>query len=134
MITLQISSRLHKDIEAVCPITGIAVDEFGVSASVRFQATDVATKEQLEAAQAVVDSFDWSEDAQKVYEDVLQADVKKIAEEKSQMLAEMDAYAAIADKATIEEMRAEVKAGNDRQRKMVQALDQLIGFTWRSNG
>lgn len=60
--------RLHAAIAAVCPITGVSDGTPGDSATVRVDYDPGATTEQRAAAQAVVDGFDWSTEAQLAWE------------------------------------------------------------------
>ena len=53
--------RLHKAVSAVCPIVGVNADG-------TFDPATTATAEQIAAAQSVVASFDWSGEAQAVWE------------------------------------------------------------------
>lgn len=64
-----VTSRLDATIKAVCPIHGASVRFFTNSGPVvRIDFRPEATDEQRTAAQAVVDSFDWSGSAQTAWE------------------------------------------------------------------
>lgn len=57
-------SRLTVSIQAVCPIDGVR----GSPGAIHIDFTTDATDEQRIAAQAVVDGFDWSDEAQAAWE------------------------------------------------------------------
>lgn len=50
---------LHNAIEAVAPIFGVSVPNFGDPTTVRIDFKDEATDEQRKAAQAVLSAYDW---------------------------------------------------------------------------
>jgi hypothetical protein len=58
------TTRLHEEVEAVCPIIGVVVPTEGNSATVTIQFAASATGAQKTAAQNVVNTFDWSDAAQ----------------------------------------------------------------------
>jgi hypothetical protein len=67
MSNTQFAQRLHEEVAAVCPITGVSIGTLGVSASVIIDFALAATGPQQTAAQNVVDAFDWSEAAQEAW-------------------------------------------------------------------
>jgi len=62
------SQRLDEAVAAVCPVRGVDVGTDGDSGSVVVRYAADATDEQKAAAQAVVDGFDWSPEAQAAWE------------------------------------------------------------------
>jgi len=58
------SLRLHSMIEAVCPIEGVSITDTVNPPVVRVLYAGNATAQQIAAAQAVVQAFDWSDAAQ----------------------------------------------------------------------
>lgn len=66
-------NRLHQSILAVCPIDGVAILDV-VKHQIRVDYQAVATPEQRAAAQTVIDGFDWSDGAQKAFDDQARAD------------------------------------------------------------
>jgi hypothetical protein len=60
--------RLHESIAAVCPIDGVSVGKPGDASTVRIDFRQDATFEQRAAGEAVVKAFDWSDEAQAVWE------------------------------------------------------------------
>lgn len=63
---VKLTIRLNNVIGSVCPIDGVALDMPAHKIRVDYQSD--ATPEQLAAAQAVIDGFDWSDDAQQKYD------------------------------------------------------------------
>lgn len=64
---IKLNSRLNDSIAAVCPIDGVALLDLGKH-QVRVDYKADATAEQREAAQLVLEAFDWSDDAQKIFD------------------------------------------------------------------
>lgn len=60
-------AHLHELIAAVCPIEGVGLMGGESSAGLIIRFRDTATKQQRDDAQAVVDAFDWSDDAQETF-------------------------------------------------------------------
>jgi hypothetical protein len=117
MNELPITTRLYAKIAAVCPIVSTTVGTFGDSSTVTFQPAPGATPEQIAAAQAVINIFDWSDD------------VTALTNMSNQMDAAVQAintYLAAADTATAAQVRAEVKAIDQRQKVIIQALSRLV--------
>ena len=71
MISIRYGERIEETIAAVCPIpvgSSVSIGTFGVSSSVTFVVDPSATAPQIAAAQALIDSFDWSDAAQLAWE------------------------------------------------------------------
>lgn len=60
--------RLHQLITAVCPIIGVRIGNRADRSTWTFDATPTATQAERDAAQAVIDSFDDSPQAQAAWE------------------------------------------------------------------
>lgn len=84
--------RLHQSVESVCPIDGIG----GTNQLPRIDFKPEATPEQRAAAQAVVDSFDWSDAAQTAWEEAQKPERKTMRESAAAAIADLDAFLAIA--------------------------------------
>lgn len=59
-----LNQRLHEAIAAVCPIDGVAIID-PETRQIRVDYRPEATPDQRKAAQVAIDSFDWSDVAQK---------------------------------------------------------------------
>jgi hypothetical protein len=120
-------ARLHEEIAAVCPIDTMTGTEEGVEIAFRPE----ATPPQRAAAQAVVDGFDWSDAAHNAWLDDQEPLLRDLKEQAQQAIDNIDAYLAIADTATNVQVRAEVKAIDQRQRRIIRALVRVVQRTWR---
>lgn len=87
--------RLHQAVEAVAPISMIALGTFGDSSSVRIEFTPTATPQQRAAARAAVDGFDWSQAAQDAWVAALVPERKDLRDQAAQAVADLDAFLAI---------------------------------------
>ncbi len=123
--------RLHEIIAAVCPIDGVSVGVDGDSSSVTFIPHPGATAPQIAAGQGVVLSFDWSDNAQSAWLDSKEPLLSDLKTQAAAGIAAIDTYLTIADTATAVQVRAEVKAIDQRQRKIIQALNRLLGILGR---
>lgn len=63
----QINARLHNSILEVCPIDGVAILD-GAAHKIRVDYREDATPEQRSAAQSVIAAFDWSDEAQELFD------------------------------------------------------------------
>lgn len=125
------AARLSEAVSALCPIYGLSVGRLGQSASVRVDFRPEATPEQRAAAQAAVDAFDWSPAAGDAWLDSQEADLAALRDLSSQAVADINAYLVVADGATAAQVRAEVKAIDQRQRAVIKALMRVVRRTWR---
>lgn len=128
---MNVTIRLHDSIAAVCPIQGVSIGVIGVSATVQFQARSNATGAQLAAAQAVINVFDWSDAAGLAYENSKEPLLADLKAQAAAGIAAIDSYLLIADTATAAQVRTEVKAIDQRQKKIIQALNRLISMSWQ---
>lgn len=89
------------------------------------------SESQIAAAQAVVESFDWSEAAHAQY---LASRIPKLVNLYSDAQAaieNIDQYLTIADVATAAQVRSEVKALDQRQRRIIVLLLNMIEVVLR---
>ena len=54
------TAQLHAEIEAVCPIQGVSIGKVDDKKTWKVHYADLATQEQKDAAQAVINAFDWA--------------------------------------------------------------------------
>ncbi len=87
--------RLYSLIEAACPCVSKAVGEFGVSASVTFTPAAGATANQVAAAQAVINGFDWSDSATDTWIAQQNPERTAVRATMAQAVIDCNAYAAI---------------------------------------
>lgn len=127
-----LTARLHAAVAAVCPITGVSVGTPGVPASVTVHHAPEATPAQQTAAAGVVAGFDWSAAAQTAWERGQEPDLRDLLDQAAAAIAAIDAYLPTADTATNAQVRAEVKAIDQRQRRLIQAVRRLAQRTWRN--
>ncbi len=122
------TTRLHEAISAVCPIVSVSVGILGDSSTVTFIPNAGAMVQQIQAAQTVIDTFDWSDAAQIAWQDSKEPLLTDLKQQAAAGIAAIDAYLLTADAATAVQVRAEVKAIDQRQRKIIQALNRVISF------
>lgn len=125
------AQRLHVLVSVAAPIEGVSIGTVGDSATVRIAFRPEATAPQRAAAQSVVDGFDWSQAAQDAWEDAQEADLAALRDQAAQAIADITTYLAGADSASAAQVRAEVKAIDQRQRAIIKALLRLVRRTWR---
>lgn len=126
------TQRLHESCAAVCPILGVSVPTPGNSGSVVVHFDPSASQAQRDAAAAVVASFDWSQSAQDTWERDKEPDLRDLLDAANAAIADINTYLAIADTATNVQVRAEVKAIDQRQKRIIQGLKRIIQRVWRS--
>ncbi len=100
------TARLHEAIAAICPIVGVSVGTIGDSSTVRVVFADSATAQQMADAQAVVNAFDWSDQAQTTWLALQQPERKSLKDAASQAVT--DNLAFLAD-ATVTQAEAVVQ-------------------------
>lgn len=120
------AERLQSAIAVVCPVSGVAIGKMGDSSTVRIDFDPAATIQQRDAAQSVVLAFDWSQQAETAYADSKEPDLSAIRDQAAQAVADINTYLTIADTATAAQVRAEVKAMDQRQRAIIKALARLV--------
>ncbi len=119
--------RLQEGIKELCPSSAID-SKFGNSESVKFVPDSAATKQQIADAQAYIDAFDWRDEAAtQAFLDAKEPNLDVLKKQASQMVADIDAFVAVADKAEIAELRAEAIASALRQKTLIQAVERLAG-------
>lgn len=112
------------------PIDGVALlDPVAHTVRIDFQAA--ATSQQRTNAASIAAAFDWSDAAEDTRREAIEPLLKALRDAADQGIADIDTYLAIADSATNVQVRAEVKAIDQRQRKIIQALKRIIQRTWR---
>lgn len=113
-------ARLDEAIKAVAPIVSTALK--GTQVTITYDKT--ATAQQQADGNAIALSFDFSDAATAAWIKAKQADVFAV---KDQVVADVAAIADFAANAkpTLEDLAAEVLAINERQQRMIKALDQL---------
>jgi hypothetical protein len=79
---------LHSEIRKVCPILGVSVPTIGTSVGVRIDFDVAANQAQRDAAQNVVDTFDWSQAAHDTWQ---LATFRTTAVDNSQVTQQQDA-------------------------------------------
>lgn len=119
-------NRLTQQVASVAPIFGVSVASTGVTASVFIGFKPQATAEQQEAAHAVVAGFDWSAEAHAAWRDSLEPHLAALRDQATAAVADIESYLTIADAATAGQVRAEVKAIDQRQRGVIRALARAI--------
>jgi len=82
--------------------------------------------DQLDLARAIAAAFDWSETAERSDEEAAEPDLADLLTKAQQATDAISAYLAIADTATAAQVRAEVKAIDQRQRVIIVALARAI--------
>lgn len=121
-------ARLDEAIKAVCPIHGVA----GTQGNVRIDYKPEATAQQRTDAQAVLAAFDWSQAADDAWERGQEPDLRDLLDQADAAIAAINTYLTNADAATQTQVRAEVKAIDQRQKRIIQALKRLIQRAWRT--
>lgn len=123
------STRLHETVAAVCPIEGLSVGAEGQSATVRFRPTAAATNPQKAAAQAAIDTYDWSDAAQQAWEDAQQPERTAIRQQAANAIAANNTYSAAADTGTAAQIQArdhaQVKALTQQSNAIIKRIVQL---------
>lgn len=114
-------ARLDSQIRAVCPIDGVARLRDG---TVRIDFRPEATDQQRAAAQAVVDSFDWSQAAQDAWEEDQHPERKALRQAAVQAVADIDTYLAIANP-TNAQVVAQVRRLSQYTRSIIRRLIQI---------
>lgn len=64
------AARLQEAVEKVCPVAGVSIGKVGQPETVRFSFGAAAAQAQQEAAQKVLWDFDWSEAAQRRWDQI----------------------------------------------------------------
>jgi len=118
-------NRLRDGIRALCPEIGIDISGFGPTAVVTFRPDPQATANQITAAQNFITTFDWSDAATQAWVSAKEPLIKDFRDMAQQMLSDIDAYLAIADTATAAQVRAEVKAIDQRLKRLIKALGRV---------
>lgn len=83
--------RLDVAIRAVCPIVGTS----GSLPTIRIDYNPSASAQQQADAQAVVQAFDWSQDAQNAWETSRVPERKYLRDQAAQAIADLDAFLAL---------------------------------------
>ncbi len=84
-----------------------------------------ATQAQQNQGAAIVAAFDWSEEAQQVWDDKQQPDKAGLRDNAEEAIFRIDSYLSTADTATTAQMRQQVKALSQIQRRVILRLLQL---------
>ncbi len=129
-IQLSAPQRMREGVEALCPID-VFTSEYSLGKLVaKFTPNASATKQQIADAQSYIDAFDWQDEAAtQAFLDAKEPNLDVLKKQASQMLAEIDAFIAVASKAEIAELRAEAIASALRQKTLIQAVERLAGKT-----
>jgi len=116
---------MYRQIASACPIISASIGTIGDSTTVKFQPTPAATTAQKAAAQNLIDTFDWSDTAQQAWEDGLEPSFTDLKTTANTALAAIDAYLTI-PAPTAAQIGAEVKAIDQRQKKIIQVLLRVL--------
>lgn len=87
--------KLTSQIAAVCPIISVGVGLFGDSSKVAIQFDPAATAPQRQAAQDIVDGFDWSNAALDAWLEAQNPERATVKAQAQQALADIDTYLAL---------------------------------------
>ncbi len=125
-IQLTAPQRMREGVDAICPIDAFT-SQFSLGELVgKFTPAKTATKQQIAEAQAFIDSFDWQDEAAtQAFIEAKEPAIKDIKDSAIQMVNDIDAYIAIADTATAVQVRAEVKALDQRMKRLIKALARI---------
>lgn len=126
---MTVAHRLMEALQAVCPIVSVRIT--GPSSGA-YQADTDATAPQIAAADIALASFDWSQAAHDTWERAKEPNLRDLLDQADAAISAIDTYLTIADGATNQQVRAEVKAIDQRQRRIIQALKRLITREWRN--
>lgn len=125
---LTLADRLHRTlINAAVSIDGVSIGNRADKSTWRVSPSSLQS-----AAQPTIDAFDTSEAAERAFEDAQEPLLKSMLDAADQGISEIAAYLVIADSATNAQVRAEVKAIDQRQRAIIRALKRLIQREWRN--
>ncbi len=126
--SIETPKRLREGIEALCPTLPITFGDVPImEGRFNFRPDESATKDQIAAAQAFIDAFDWSSEATQEWIESKEPHLKAAKDNSAQMVAEIDAFLAAASKAELAELRAEAIASALRQKTLIQAVERLAG-------
>lgn len=120
----QHTQRLDALVRAAAPIHGVGVGTLGDSSTVRIDFRPDATPEQRAAAQAVVDSFDWSDAAQSAWEADRVPERKALRAAAATALAANANYLAIATP-TASQVRQQTEALTRQVQHLIRRLAQI---------
>lgn len=120
-----IPGRLSAEISAVCPIDGVSIGVVGDGASVRIDFKESATPQQRAAADVVLQSFDWSDEATTAWDEARKPGKTDIRRSAQQAIADIDAYLQIVAP-TPAQVTAEVARIVRRQKQIIRALVELL--------
>lgn len=116
------TQRLTSTILAVCPIAGVSGTNTKDSSKIRIDFDPIATDQQKDAAQAVLQSFDWSDAAQAAWEkDQLPQEQKDLNAATTQILADIATYNAII-KPTLDDVSKQTTSINNSLLLLVKLL------------
>lgn len=121
---MTITDRLHSSISAVCPIDGVCIGQRGNSATVRILFATSATNPQKIAAQAVVDSFDWSDVVQATWEADQFPERRDLRAAVNQAIIDNDTFLAIANSNNAQVL-AQVKRLTQQNNRIIRRLAQI---------
>ncbi len=124
--SIETPKRFREGLEAVCPTDPITFADVPIiEGRVNFRPDVSATSQQIASAQAFIAAFDWSKEATQAWIEAKEPAIKDIKDSAIQMVADIDAYIAIADTATAVQVRAEVKALDQRMKRLIKALARI---------
>ncbi len=131
---MTVLDRLREAVSVVCPIDGVGPLGSGAigPGNTRLDYSAGATAQQQADAQGVLAAFDWGPPAQDAWERNKEPDLRDLLAAANAAIADINTYLAIADTATNVQVRAEVKAIDQRQRRIIQGLKRIIQRVWRS--
>ena len=120
----QHATRLDAAVRAVCPIIGVSVGVPGDSATVTIDFDPSATAQQRAAAQAVADSFDWSQAAGAVWAEDQKPQRKNLRQQAAQAVADNDTYLALGSPSNAQ-VAAQVRKLTQQNNRIIPWLIQI---------
>lgn len=117
-------ARLHQVVSAVCPIEGVSVGQYANRSTWSFDPLPGATSQQRTSAQAVIDAFDDSAEAQAAWEEDQKPERKSLRQAAQQAVADNQAYLALASP-NAAQMRAQLDAVTRQNNAIIRRLIQI---------
>ena len=121
---MTVVTRLTGTVAAVCPVHGVSIGTPGVSASVRIDFADGATAQQRAAAQAAVESFDWSDAAHQQWLEDQKPERKTLRQAAAQAVADNNAFLADGSVSNAE-LLAQVRRLTQQMNAVIRRLIQI---------
>lgn len=121
---MNVAARLNAVCSAAAPVLGVSVGTLGESSTVRIDFRPEATAEQRAAAQAVVNAFDWSPEAQAAWEADRQPERKALRMAAAQAIADNLAYLALATPTAVQ-VRQQTDALTRQVNHLIRRLTQI---------